>query len=188
MFTRFAEGASYLMIARELSARGVPSPGSTWKRKVRRCKGWMASAVRVILRNPLYCGRMRWNVSQFVRDLNTGSHKRRARPKTDWVEHQDEALRIVPDELYERAQARTRAAVNSDKRLKSGGRAKYLLRGLLVCDVCRAHYVIADARCYVIRRLMARWQVDGYAFAKVDARRAGVPTPRLVDTTTWPPR
>lgn len=148
MFTRFAEGASYLMIARELSARGVPSPGSTWKRKARRCKGWMASAVRVILRNPLYCGRMRWNVSQFVRDPDSGSHKRRSRPKTDWVEHQDEALRIVPDELYERAQARTRAAANSDKRLKSGGKAKYLLSGLLVCDVCKAHYVIADARSY----------------------------------------
>jgi hypothetical protein len=108
----------------------------------------MASAIRVILRNPLYCGRMRWNVSQFVRDPDTGSHKRRSRPKTDWVEHQDEALRIVPDELYERAQARTLAAVNSDKRLKSGGKAKYLLSGLLVCDVCKAHYVIADARSY----------------------------------------
>lgn len=60
-------------------------------------------------------------------------------------EHQDESLRIIPDELFERAQARTRAAANSDKRLKSGGRAKYLLSGLLVCNVCKAHYVIADS-------------------------------------------
>ena len=37
----------------------------------------MASAVRVILRNPLYCGRMRWNVSQFVREPDTGKHERR---------------------------------------------------------------------------------------------------------------
>jgi len=37
--TRFAEGASYLMIARELSARGVPSPGSTWKRRPAAAKG-----------------------------------------------------------------------------------------------------------------------------------------------------
>jgi hypothetical protein len=65
-----------------------------------------------------------------------------------WVEHRDEALRIITDELYERAQARTRVAANSDKRLKSGGRAKYLLSGLLVCNVCKAHYVIADARSY----------------------------------------
>ena len=148
IFTRFAEGASCLAVARELNARGIPSSGSTWKRKTRRCKGWMASAVRVILRNPLYCGRMRWNVSQFVRDPDSGKHMRRRRPKAEWVEHRDEALRIIPDELYERAQARTRVAANSDKRLKSGGRAKYLLSGLLVCNVCKAHYVIADARSY----------------------------------------
>lgn len=148
IFERFADGASCLAIARELNARAVPSPGSTWKRRARRCKAWMGSAVRVILRNPLYCGRMRWNVSLFVRDPDTGKHKRRRRPKADWVEHQDESLRIISDELYARAQARTRAAANTDKRLKSGGRARYLLRGLLVCNVCKAHYVIADARSY----------------------------------------
>lgn len=143
IFERFTDGASCLAIARELNARGVPSSGSTWKRKTRRCKAWMASAVRVILRNPLYCGRMRWNVSQFVRDPDTGKHERRRRPKADWVEHLDESLRIISDELFARAQSRTRAAANTDKRLKSGGRAKYLLSGLLVCNVCKAHYVIA---------------------------------------------
>ncbi len=148
IFERFADGASCLAIARELNARGVPSPGSTWKRRARRCKAWMASAVRVILRNPLYCGRMRWNFSQFVRDPDTGKHKRRRRPKADWVEHQDESLRIISDDLFQRAQDRTRAAANTDKRLKSGGRAKYLLSGLLVCNVCKSHYVIADARSY----------------------------------------
>jgi len=141
-------GASCLAIARELNARGIPSPGSTWKRKARRCKGWMGSAVRVILRNPLYCGRVRWNVSQFVRDPDSGKHQRRRRPKAEWVEHQDESLRIIPDTLFEQAQARTRVAANSDKRLKSGGKAKYLLSGLLICNVCKAHYVIADARSY----------------------------------------
>jgi len=59
IFARYADGASCLAISRELNARGIPSPGSTWKRKTRRCKGWMASAVRVILKNPLYCGRVR---------------------------------------------------------------------------------------------------------------------------------
>jgi len=148
IFTTFGDGASCLVIARELNARGIPSPGSTWKRQTRRCKGWMASAVRVILKNPLYCGRVRWNVSQFVRDPDTGKYKRRRRPKTEWVEHREESLRIVPEEVFERAQARTRVLANSDRRLKSGGRAKYLLSGLLVCNVCKAHYVIADARSY----------------------------------------
>ncbi|MGC8507884.1 MAG: recombinase family protein [Thiomonas sp.] len=148
IFASFVDGASCLAIARELNARGIPSPGSTWKRQTRRCKGWMASAVRVILKNPLYCGRLRWNVSQFVRDPDTGKYKRRRRPKADWVEHREESLRIVSDEFFERAHARTRVLANGDKRLKSGGKAKYLLSGLLVCNVCKAHYVIADARSY----------------------------------------
>jgi site-specific DNA recombinase len=108
----------------------------------------MASAIRVILKNPLYCGRMRWNVSQFVRDPDSGKYKRRRRPRADWVENREESLRIISDELFERAQSRTRASADSDKRLKSGGRARYLLSGLLVCKVCKAHYVIADARSY----------------------------------------
>jgi DNA invertase Pin-like site-specific DNA recombinase len=148
IFTRFVDSASCLAISRELNARGVPSPGSTWRRKTRRCTGWMASAIRVILKNPLYCGRMRWNVSQFVRDPDSGKYKRRRRPQADWVENREESLRIIPDEVFERAQARTRASADSDKRLKSGGKTRYLLSGLLVCKVCKAHYVIADARSY----------------------------------------
>jgi addiction module HigA family antidote len=45
IFARYAEGASCLAISRELNARGIASPGSTWKRKSRRCRGWMGSAV-----------------------------------------------------------------------------------------------------------------------------------------------
>jgi hypothetical protein len=52
IFERFAHGSSCRTIAQELNDRGVPSPGSTWKRKVRRCTGWTGSAVRVILKNP----------------------------------------------------------------------------------------------------------------------------------------
>ena len=51
MFGRFIDGASYRSIAAELNARHVPSPGSDWKRTRRRCRGWMGSAVRAILRN-----------------------------------------------------------------------------------------------------------------------------------------
>ncbi len=40
IFERFASGASCLKIAAELNARGVPTMGATWKRKVRRCGGW----------------------------------------------------------------------------------------------------------------------------------------------------
>jgi DNA invertase Pin-like site-specific DNA recombinase len=149
IFQRFIAGASAQTIARELNAGKVNSPGSTWKRKTRRANGWMGSAVRVILRNPLYCGLQRWNVSQFVLNPDTGKHLRRARPKAEWVVHQNEALRIVTDAEFEQAHARTRGRNNGDRRLKVGGKPKFLLSGLLVCDTCKAHYVMGDNRAYV---------------------------------------
>ncbi|GFE80267.1 hypothetical protein GCM10011487_22670 [Steroidobacter agaridevorans] len=148
IYERFVDGASYTVIAAELNGRNVPSPGSTWRRKTRRCGGWMNSAVRVIVRNPLYTGRVRWNVSQFVRDPDTGQHKRRRRPQADWHQFQEETLRIVSDEMFDRAKMRTQDRSNPSKRLKSGFRAKYLLSGLLVCGACDAHYVLADERSY----------------------------------------
>jgi len=57
IFDRYAAGVSYFAIARSLNERNIPSPGSTWKREVRRCRWWVASEIRVMLRNPLYRAR-----------------------------------------------------------------------------------------------------------------------------------
>lgn len=149
IFEQYANGASRLTIARDLNARGIASPGSTWKRKTRRASGWMHSAIRVILRNPLYTGAMRWNTSRFIQNPDTGKYLRRARPESEWVVNQVEGLRIVTDQLFQRVQLRNRTAANPDSRLKSGGKARYLLSGLMSCDRCGAHLVMADARKYV---------------------------------------
>lgn len=148
IFERFIEGASCMVIASELNDRRIPSPGSTWRRKSRRCSGWMGSAVRVILRNALYTGRVRWNASQFVRDPDTGKHKRRKRPESEWSVFHDESLRIVSDNIFQRAQQRTRDRSNGNAKLKSGYKPKYLLSGLMVCDTCKSNYVLADGRAY----------------------------------------
>ena len=148
MFKRYSEGASCLTISRELNARGVASPGSTWRRKVRRCRGWMQSAVRSILKNPLYAGRQRWNASQYLRDPDTGKDRRRARPESEWKVRHDESLRLVSDELFDCVQARTRVSTKGDARLKSGGKAKFVLSGLLVCESCGSKYVMGDKTHY----------------------------------------
>lgn len=83
IFEGYASGLSCMTIARDLNERGVPSPGSTWKRKTRRCSGWMNSAVRGILKNPLCTGLQRWNVSQYLRDPDSGKDRWRARPKSE---------------------------------------------------------------------------------------------------------
>lgn len=144
IFDGYARGISYFTIARTLNKRGVPSPGSAWKREVRRCRGWVASAIRVMLRNPLYTGHVRWNVSQFVRDPDSGKCKRRRRSEAEWASHHDDSLRIVPDAIFEQVQARMRAHTNHDQRLKTGGKIKYLLSGLMYCEMCGANYVLGD--------------------------------------------
>jgi site-specific DNA recombinase len=148
IFASYARGVSYFAIARTPNERGVPSPGSSWKRRVRRCRGWVGSAVRVVLRNPLYTGHVRWNVSQFVRDPDTGAYKRRKRTEAEWVHHHDESLRIVSDELFETVRARLQRSAASGNGLRTGSNVKFLLSGFLVCDSCGANYVMGDAYKY----------------------------------------
>jgi site-specific DNA recombinase len=147
MFGRFADGASCRTIAADLNARRIPSPGSTWKRAERRAAGWMGSPIRMILRNERYRGVVHWNTSEWRKDPDTGKRKRITRPRSEWISYIDESLRIVSDDLWERAQRRTKLA-KEDARLKSGGKPKYLLSGLLRCDVCGAHYTITNATSY----------------------------------------
>jgi site-specific DNA recombinase len=148
IFSRYVAGWSHRAIAADLNERNIPSAGATWKRTRHRSSGWMGSAVRVITMNPLYGGLVRWNVCAFVRDPSTERMVRRRRPKAEWVTHQDESLRIVGDEVFEKAQKRARVRSNSSERLKAGGKSKFLLSGLLRCSVCGRHYIIADARSY----------------------------------------
>ncbi len=149
IFARYVDGASHRTISKELNARGVPSPGSTWQRKTRRCSGWVDSATRVIVLNVLYTGLVRWNVSQFVLDPDTGKHKRRARPRSEWNEFRDESLRIVSDELHNLALNRTKHPSGASNEIqRAGGKVKFALSGQLVCGDCGAHLVLCDARAY----------------------------------------
>jgi site-specific DNA recombinase len=147
IFGRFVDGASCRTIAAELNARRICSPGSTWKRNERRASGWMGSGIRAILQNERYRGVVHWNTSEWRKDPDTGRRKRVARPREEWISHTDESLRIISDDLWERAQRRTRAPKN-EARIKTGGKPKYLLSGLLRCDVCDAHYTITNAISY----------------------------------------
>jgi hypothetical protein len=49
-----------------------------------------------------------------------------SRPREEWISHVDESLRIISDDLWERAQRRTRPA-KYDARLMIGGKPKYML-------------------------------------------------------------
>ena len=81
----------------------------------------MGSGIRVILRNERYRGVVCWNASEWVKDPDTGRRKRLMRPREDWIAYVDESLRIISDDLWERAWRRVRPA-NTDSRLKAGGK------------------------------------------------------------------
>jgi site-specific DNA recombinase len=149
IFARYVNRESCLSIAKDLNARGVPSPGSTWARVERCKKGWRASGVNVIIENPRYTGLQRWNTSRFEKHWKTKKDRRKARPPSEWITHRDESLRIVTDEMFQQAQQRTKGRANADQRLRQGCKAAYLLSGLLRCAVCGSHYTMGDKFKYV---------------------------------------
>jgi site-specific DNA recombinase len=125
IFGRFADGMSARTIAADLNARRIPSPGSSWNRTTRPASGWMGAAIRVIVRNERYRGVIHWNTSEWRKDPDTGKRLRVMRPKSDWISHTDESLRIVSDALFERAQRRMRRPAGKEQ-VHTGGKPKYL--------------------------------------------------------------
>ena len=154
IFEWYADGHSPRWIAGELNRHGIPSPGSTWKRTTRRCNGWVASSIHGdpkkgtgILNNTLYAGRYVWNRSDWVKDPDTGSRKRMARPESEWIVVEDERLRIIPDKLWKRAQARRGERTNSPTQ-DIRPRAKFLLSGILKCGTCGSNFVMVSQYAY----------------------------------------
>lgn len=148
VFERYVDGASCKTIAAELNVRGVASPGAAWNRTMRRCRGWMASGIREMVRNERYTGLIRWNTSEWRKDPDTGRRLRYERPRSEWHEYRSEELRIVPEHLFSRAQERTLSTADNSERLKCGGKSKYLLSGLLRCGVCGSHYILSSNNAY----------------------------------------
>lgn len=163
IFTWYAEGWSTRRIAIELNERGVPSPGASWQRKVRRRDGkWLDSTINGnILDNPLYVGDVLWGrVSMPHSKRDSSVRFKRPQPEAAWKRRHDEALRIIPQPLWDRVRAR-RANLTAGNRLirpapessrrpgTRGGRAlKYPLSGLLTCGQCGGFFAMSDVYAY----------------------------------------
>lgn len=154
IFERFAAGEGAKTIARDLNARRVPSPGSYWNNRKRRAIGWVNTTLcgshtqaSGILRNPIYTGRCTWNKRKGKKVPGTGARIQKRRPDAEWLEYQDESLRIVSDEVWNRVQVRL-AKSRENAKLNGGRPARYLLSGLLTCASCGGHYVLRNGRAY----------------------------------------
>lgn len=165
IFDWYADGVAPRTIEARLNAQGVPSPGSSWNRERRRKGGWLASAIHGdpkrgtgIINNTLYSGVAIWNRTRWVRSAADSSKRRCVlNPPKDWITRQDERLRIVAQELWDRVRARQAhlsrqqgaVTLRGAPRRGGGGKpGKYLFTGLLVCDVCGAAFTLRKREFY----------------------------------------
>lgn len=136
IFEAYAEGAGSVRIARMLNAEAAPAP---------RAKGWSQTGIRGVLRNPIYRGEVVWGRIKTV--VRKGREKNEARPEAEWTRVEAPELRLVPEDLWQRVQARRLAQGDSIPRSPATGRLKgrptwrdghsdYLLPGLATCATC----------------------------------------------------
>jgi site-specific DNA recombinase len=153
IFTLYASDYSQRAIAAALNERSVPSPGSSWRgRIVRRASGWLGSTINALVGNELYRGRLHWNKSEWRKDPDSGKRKTRARPRSEWISHEMEELRIIDEALWQRVIERQHRASVRGANVRAGiaagvghtgrGGPKYAFSGLLRCGICGSSMVI----------------------------------------------
>jgi len=146
IFEMSAAGAALKTIAKTLNAEGVASPRARKGRSS--VGGWCPTGIREMLHNERYIGTVVWNRSKFVKIPGTNKRVARVRPQSEWKTQVLPHLRIIPDELWERVQARLKWLKENYR----GGRpvglcspragSRYLFSGILVCGECGARLSI----------------------------------------------
>lgn len=132
VFQEYAAGRSPRAIAHDLNAAGFAPPRSS---------KWNASTINGsrdrgngILHNSLYRGQLIWNKVRMMKDPDTGRRVSRTNPVDQWQTTEVPELRIVSQELFEKAQE-YRNSVQFERPQKRQ-RPKRLLSGLLRCGSC----------------------------------------------------
>lgn len=154
--TLYAEGYSPRWLAAEFNRLGIPAPGAAYdrQRKTSLTGTWSASVFHGdpqlgtgLLHNPLYIGKVIWNRREWVKNPETDRRVPRLRPKSEWIIRERPELRIVPQALWDKVQARckSRPLMKKGTRVING---KYPMSSLLICGVCGSRYVMADAYRY----------------------------------------
>ena len=165
VFFWYSAGKSPRWIADRLNAERIVSPGSSWQRSARKREGkWLASTIHGdprrgcgILNNEMYVGRCIWNRRRSRKKLKSGVREFLMRPKDEWVVTSHPELRIIPQELWDKAKdrqrkqaahigARVRRGLSTHRARITGTYPKYLLSGVLQCGVCGSNLVVSGPR------------------------------------------
>ncbi|MSQ23480.1 MAG: hypothetical protein EXR58_02855 [Chloroflexi bacterium] len=114
LFERVANGSTLIQEARRLNALGMSPVTRVTKKARREAVGWRGSRLSMMLRSPVYKG-------EHTMNFKDGTSAMGAVPP------------IVTPELWDK----TRAALRSNMRGQpANAKRDYLLRGLMVCDLC----------------------------------------------------
>ena len=100
IFQRCAEGRGMRAIAIQLNGEGTICPRAQQGRPT----AWAPTSIRDVLHRPLYHGDVVWNKTR-KRD-RSGLKRTQDNPESAWVRVAVPALQIVPDEVWDAAQAR----------------------------------------------------------------------------------
>ncbi len=149
IFEMSAEGAALKTIAKTLNAEGVPPPRA---RKGKQNAGWCPSAIREMLYNSRYAGRIIWNRTRYVKVPGTNRRIARPRQPEEWHTIHDERLRIIPEDLWARVHKRLlwlRKEYGRGRKpglLSRNASSPYLLSGFLVCSECSGRLIIVSGQ------------------------------------------
>jgi len=153
IFKWCAEGLGITRIAKQLNAEGISPPRGGEH-------GWAPTAIREILYNELYRGRVLWNRTKKAH--RRGTKTQETRPLADLVDVELPEYRIISDELWEAAHAaldrrasafvpRIWAVSEAEPLPQLTPPAPYLLSGLARCTSCGGP-IIAMSRHHGRRR------------------------------------
>ena len=189
IFSEYAAGRAPREIAGALNREGHPPPrGVKWNAST--INGNAARGNGVIF-NELYAGKIVWNKVRMVKDPETGRRVSRVNAREDRTSVEAGHLRIVEQEVWDRAQ--TLKAEKSHLSSTVKRRPRHLLSGFLRCGSCGSGMSMHDRdksgririRCSTVHESgtcdnTARIQLERIETAVLDGMRAQLADPDLI--------
>jgi site-specific DNA recombinase len=141
IYSEYVSGKGTMSIVRALNQEGEPGPsGGKWS-----LSALLGSPQRRngLLCNELYHGVIVYNRQQFRKDPATGKRVSRANPESEWQRQDAPDLRIVDEDIWQKAQRVREVRGVPLKQINRQRGPKRLLSGLVYCGCCGAKYNIA---------------------------------------------
>jgi site-specific DNA recombinase len=145
IFDLFANGLSLQKVAQTLNSELVPPPRSNSPSKN---VAWCYTAIREMLKRPLYMGERVWNRSVYRKVPGTNQRRSRPRPESEWIKSSAPELAIVSREQWDAVQSHFQSVRRNSGNhnrlglLSRGLTSRYLFSSLLKCGKCGSTLII----------------------------------------------